>query len=102
MPSGFVTTTVQIPLDPFNIINQAVTCVGLSHRVSWAFVRVIEPVLFVSLALILPDWKPEPVIFISTKLPTVEVGEILVIPCESVGVVVPVGLAEPRRENMLA
>ena len=55
---------------------------------------VIEPALFVSFALILPDWKPEPVISISTLLPTVNVGEILVIPSESDCVVVEVSIAE--------
>jgi len=88
VPSGFITTTVQVPIAPFGIENQAVNCVALSHRTFLALINLIDPELFVSCALILPDWKPEPVIVITTSIPVVEVGEILEMPVESDGGVV--------------
>ncbi len=102
VPSGFVTTTFQIPFEWSGIVNHAVIRVELSQRTFLALIRVTIPVLFVSFALISPAWKSEPMIVISTLSPIVEVGLMLVIPCESVGVVVPDGLGDPRIENILA
>jgi hypothetical protein len=52
----------------------------------------------------MPGRKFVPIIVIppGTSFPYVNVGLMLVIPCESVGVVVLVGLGEPLMENMLA
>ena len=99
-PSGFVTTIFQIPFDPVGIVNQQVTCVALSHRTFLALISVIEPVLFVILA-VKPCWKPEPVIVIGTSDPTVKVGLMLVMPSPVEDVVAEVSTGV-WIENMLA
>jgi hypothetical protein len=85
------------------MVNQAVTCVALSHRTLLASITTFVLVLLVILA-VKPCWKSEPKIVIPPVIsfPKVDVGLMLEIPCESVGVVVLVGLGEPRMENMLA
>jgi hypothetical protein len=83
------------------MVNQAVTCVALSHRTSLAVIILLVSALLVILA-VNPCWKFVPIIVNATSFPYVNVGLMLVIPCESVGVVVLVGLGEPRMENMLA
>jgi len=84
------------------MVNQAVTCVALFPFTCLAKISTLVFVLFVSLALILTDWKFVPIIVIWTSFPYVNVGLMLVIPCESVVVVVLVGLGEPLIEKILA
>jgi len=82
-------------------VNQALTCVGLSHATLLASTTTVVPVLLVILA-VKPCWKSVPIIVIGTSFPKVDVGLMLVIPCESVGVVVLVGLGDPLIEKILA
>lgn len=83
-------------------VNQALTCVGLSHATLLASTTTVVPVLLVSLA-VKPCWKPVPIIVIPpvTSFPNVNVGLMLVIPCESVGDVVVAVVADAWIENML-
>jgi hypothetical protein len=83
------------------MLNQQVTCVALSHRTSLAVIILLVSVLFVIFA-VKPCWKFVPMIVNAASFPYVSVGLMLVIPCESVRVVVLVGLGEPLMENMLA
>jgi hypothetical protein len=82
-------------------VNQALTCVELSHATLLASTTTVVPVVLVSLA-VKPCWKPSPIIVIPpvTSFPNVNVGLMLVIPPESVGDVVVGVLVEPWIENM--
>ena len=77
------------------------TFVALSHRTSLAVIILLVSVLLVILA-VNPCWKFVPIIVNATSFPYVNVGLMLVIPCESVGAVVLVGLGEPLIEKILA
>jgi hypothetical protein len=101
VPSGFVTVTVYVPTC-FGVgrVNQALTCVGLSHATLLATTTTVVPVVLVSLA-VKPCWKPVPIIVIGTSFPNVDTGLIVLIPPESVGGVVVVVLVVPWIENML-
>jgi hypothetical protein len=101
VPSGFVTTTFQVPCDPDGIVNQHFICVALSHQTLLAKISIFVFVLFVILA-VKPCWKFVPIIVIGTSFPFVNVGLMLVMPSKSAGDSVFVGLGEPRIENMLA
>ena len=81
-------------------VNQALTCVGLSHATLRASTTTAVPALLVSLA-VKPCWKPSPTIVIGTSFPKVDVGLMLVIPPEPVGEVVVAVLVDPWMENML-
>jgi hypothetical protein len=81
-------------------VNQALTCVGLSHATLLASTTTVVPVVLVSLA-VKPCWKPSPIIVIGTSFPNVDVGLMLVIPLEPVGDVVVEVVADPCMENML-
>jgi hypothetical protein len=81
-------------------VNQALTCVGLSHATLLASTTTDVPVVLVSLA-VKPCWKPSPTIVIGTSFPNVDVGLMLVIPPEPVGDVVVAVLVDPWMENML-
>jgi hypothetical protein len=80
-------------------VNQALTCVGLSHATLLASTTTDVPVVLVNLA-VKPCWKPSPTIVNGTSFPNVDVGLILVIPPEPVGDVVVAVLVDPRMENM--
>ena len=83
-------------------MNQAVTCVGLSHRTLLAVnynIRICALGHFSGKSLLEIRTNNRHYVI---SFPNVNVGLMLVIPCESVGVVVLVGLGEPRMENMLA
>jgi len=75
-------------------VNQALTCVGLSHATLLASTTTVVPVVLVSLA-VKPCWKSVPTIVIGTSFPNVDVGLMLVIPPEPVGEVVVVVVADP-------
>lgn len=64
-------------------MNQALTCVGLSHPTCLASMVRLVPVLLVNFA-VKPCWKSVPIIVIGTSFPKVNVGLMLVIPCELV------------------